>query len=408
MRSLLSSILALSLLLNAWCWLKLENSNDGFRVPPRARAAVADEGAEAKARTRSGPVTAPFTLPVDQAPMALCDWMRQLGVPEPVVRRAIEALLAEPRMQRTRDFLRAIKQSNAARAPGTALQDSFSPPQQNELTELTRQEKQALQELFGSSASLPDLERPFWNYLKPENVEAVTAIVKDHEAGLVRMPLSQHGLAYQELLDELSGRLSPEELAEFDRREGYTSQRLGSRFESFPGTEEERLAVFGIMSQFHLARAVAGESASPDELSTLDGLLRTRLGSDSYAAWQATLREDYGALRDIQRRFDVPKATLAQVEKLVFGASKESMAIVSNTALNDEQRAAAFRALAETTRSEVRRHLGANIGDGYLSVAQKTWLKRLDEGQAFGFTKKGAFYLYVVNPPPSASPPPRN
>jgi len=140
--------------------------------------------------------------------------------------------------------------------------------------------------------------------------------------------------------------------------------------------------------------------------------MRNALGPDRFADWQRGNRLDYRGLIDVQRRFNVPQPTLAEVAKIPVSLSEAANHLIDNGVLDAGEKKAGLTKLANEARTHVRTVLGAEIGDAYLRASGRMWVDILDRGAAYTFAPGGTSVRSIPDmPSPFASTsilPPRN
>jgi len=186
----------------------------------------------------------------------------------------------------------------------------------------------------------------------------------------------------------LAALLTPGELEEYQLRGSDTAHNLRTRLSGFEMTEDEFRQLFRLQKLIDdqlpdafdiddgVATAVKAQAALEAQAALAEEM-REALGPERYAEFERAQDSDYQTLLQYAGRFDLSKETARRVHGLKREADKQRQAIESNPNLTDEQRVAAFTAIAREAEKETLRFMGEKAFKAYRGTAGE-WLNPFD------------------------------
>lgn len=396
--ALLAPLLALSLAANALlAWLLLDRTSASSPSAPSSAARANSPSPFSPAPTASS------ASPATQSHAALRDRLLALGLPADAVRAALRATIEAPRRARDREL-------RAATPPLPWWQGlhgyRVTPQQEDELRLLRTAEREEMTRLFGRADALTAAELEPYLFLPPDRAARLATVERDYAD--LRSQLGQavpgdpaaaaerRRVLEEEHERDLAALLTPEERTALELRTSATAQKVATRLACFDGTDAEFRAVYDLQKTFDEKFPPAGVTvvitgAEPRTIAEekLHEDLRASLGAERYAAWQLAQRDDYRTLVDLQRRFNLPSATVATLTQLPVDSSVAAGRIAGDSALTPEQKTTALKTLGGELRAQVRTVLGPMLGDAYLASGGAHWLSTLDGGGSFSFSPTG-------------------
>jgi hypothetical protein len=331
--------------------------------------------------------------------VAVRDHLRAMGLPDEVIRQAVRAVLWKPAVDLSREL--AKKQNKDGQAYWRSLPGMFSPntmskEDRTRLRELNRGAARQLEELMGPDPT--DFFSSRYSFLPQEKLSKIRDMESDYselrsqissEIEGFRLPSDEEKMAYleKEQRKDLEAMLSPEELAEYDRRNSSTANRLRFQLRNFDASEQEYKTIFDLQKSFDDKYSYrrndpnSSDIAKQRELAQQDlqAQLKAALGEERYNGYMRSQDQDYAALQAAAKRFDLPKATVDQV----YTARDETLAavqqITKDANLSPEQRTQAMAKLANETRTKIKSALGDEVGTAYLRNSMR-WLDAVQRG----------------------------
>ena len=219
---------------------------------------------------------------------------------------------------------------------------------------------------------------------------------------------------------DLAALLTPEELAEYDRRNSRTAQNLRWQMTQMDASEEEYLAIFELRKDFderyadhdaygNRVRAKTGDEdwkARREAEKALNDQLRQALGPERYQAYVYSNDNDYQQLRAATKRFGLTETTPNAVFALRDDAAKAATRIADDTALTAEQKRAEVKKLAEQARGRITGLLGADVARTYFDNNGASWVGQLENGTIVTFDEAGSqSHRRIEQPSRPARPP---
>lgn len=393
----------------------------------QAASAPAAGGGQEDARL-AGPVEAATRAD----PATLRDRLRALGFSETLVRAAVRAQIEAPRLARERERRAAVAAVPWWR-PDLSVTEIYAKASPEDRA-LRQAERAEIARVLGPGASAVPGEAEMFAFLSPEKADRMAELRREMIERRDEIPLgsgtpasraegvARRAAVMKEWNDAQTALLTPEERADYDRRLSSASSSIRGGAAYFAGTPAEYEAIFALMHPYLelLNGSMANAPVETRGRSDRDAIEKYRadlaaaLGAERYLEWQrAAQQSDYTARIELQRRFNVPPATLDALATLVRTVSDESMALT-----RDRDRSAGgdtsadLRALAASARARVRALLGDDLGTAYNEASARSWLEHLERGSGFFDQPDGTRAIFGVpqtarllsSPPRPATP----
>lgn len=204
----------------------------------------------------------------------------------------------------------------------------------------------------------------------------------------------------KEMEREIAKILTPKEFEDYQLRLSQTAMMMRVQLDGFNPTEQEFRDIFKVQKAYDdevglygmPVRAANKEEA--DKRAALEAAtkesIKAAIGPDRYAEMERAKDYEYKSIAKVAERQELPKEAAVQAYQLKQTAEQNANILRANTDLNEEQRAAALKAM----RAETERSLEGVLGQKGLEA----------------YKKQGAFWLNNIHmeaPPIGASLPPR-
>lgn len=182
---------------------------------------------------------------------------------------------------------------------------------------------------------------------------------------------------------ELAKVLGPQEKAKFDLWMSPAANEVRHALYGMNATEQEFLSAYEARREFdsrwgdrdELLMDPASRAERDKDREAMEARIREKLGDERYALYQRGQDEDFHSLSALATRFKLPKDKAAEVYTYKKIAQDVRAQVLQNTALNEEQRRAALKAIAEETAGAVRASLGDRAYRHYLRTGQAAWIQ---------------------------------
>lgn len=271
----------------------------------------------------------------------------------------------------------------------------------------------------------PWMQRQY-GYIPPDKRQALMELEQDYnelsqelnqETRNFRMPSDAEKTRYldAEKRRDLAEILSPEELADYERRQSRTAQQLRWRMTQMDATEAEYTAIFEIQKDFDERYAEYDqwgnrmrqnqtqeerEARSAAE-KNMKAEIRQALGDDRYKAYTRSQDHDYQQLTNATKRFELPADTPAKIYDLRDEVPLAATKIADDESLTPDQKKEELKKLAEATRDRVRGMLGAEVAQVYFDNNNgMQWVRQLEQGTIITFDADGSQKHRRIEQPP--------
>ncbi|MBI5423845.1 MAG: hypothetical protein HZA32_07140 [Opitutae bacterium] len=193
-------------------------------------------------------------------------------------------------------------------------------------------------------------------------------------------PLAAQNLIEQEKLADLAKILTPEELAQYELRNGTIARQLKWQLRTFQPTEQEYLAIYAVQKKY--AAVLNDPTKTPGQQSGVMADIGKELAAilgperaEDYAASTTTPSDETAIL---VQRLGLPARIAPQVRTLQRDFTTQAAAIRTNAQLSAADRAAQLSALAQQARAAVTAKLGAQGFEAY-DDRKGEWIRALEK-----------------------------
>jgi hypothetical protein len=252
---------------------------------------------------------------------------------------------------------------------------------------LTTEKQQAMQELDQDYNELAqDLQRETKGFSMPADAEKARFLREEQRKDLATI-------------------LTPEEMADYDRRNSPTANSLRWLMTRMDASEAEYLAIYELKKEFDEKfnsydasgnrNRVKGndteqQQARNDADKALKTQLRESLGAERYQDYIRASDHDYQQLQNATKRFGLPAETPNRLYALRDEVPKAATRIADDNSLTPEQKQAELKKLADQTRDRVTTALGAEVAQVYFSNNGMRWVGQLEKGLIITYDEHGA------------------
>jgi len=228
--------------------------------------------------------------------------------------------------------------------------------------------------------SLSDEKASQLEALESRRSEEISRLARAAPNGVLQM--EQVRGAEQQMLAEIAKVLTPEELAEYELRNGSSSSRLRSALVGFNATEAEYRALFQFYreqdAQFPLSptSTPAERAARATAQQQMDAQIKAVLGPDRFAQYQQASQPEYQQLNRLVTRLELPLSAAAQVAAVQREIQGRANAVRMNRELTPEARAEQLAVLSEDATKRITAAIGPRGLEGYRQYGG-AWLQQL-------------------------------
>ena len=277
----------------------------------------------------------------------------------------------------------------------------FNPETRAKRRAIEREIADQVKSLLGADALESDYARgerirSFGNIPRAK-IEAVQAIQKDYSelTGQIReaskgvvLADDREKLAYleKERRADLVQLLTPDELAEYDKRNSPAAGTVRNRLRYFDASEEEFLKLYQLQRDFdeHFgnnnlsgAQADRRNAALPELSAQIEGTL----GQQRYAEYQIVTDGNYYNTRSFATSVNIPADTAKDLVRLQRDLIRQAETIRSDNSLTTEQRSAQLTSLEGSAQEKLSVTMGADNLAYYRKVSAGQWLTKLSPSQ---------------------------
>jgi hypothetical protein len=224
-------------------------------------------------------------------------------------------------------------------------------------------------------ARLQEIERDYGELGAVVRAEADGVLLpEDHE----RMALLD-----QEKRRDLAAILTPDELAEFDRRSSPRAERLRNQMRWFEATEAEYIALYEAWKAFdertNLPEPTSRETAArrAEAERELDPTIAAILGTKRHEEYKLSSHPAMGRVRSMTDKFGLPREAAFAAVKIEANFTQRAEAVRAGGANAQPQ----LQALTQEATAELERILGPDAFSEYRQSNTGAWLQRLQRTQ---------------------------
>lgn len=404
-------LLILSLVLNlalAAALLKPKPPAPPAAQPEAAKAAPASAPAVSapKPRTVTQVVTNTIAQKFDWNAVESDDYkkyianLRNIGCPEETIRDIIKADVNKL-YEAKRKALAGPKKKFEFWKPGALMGATIDPERSEKERALNKEKRALLTELLGTAPEdTPDLlagaasqMEAMFDFLPTEKRTKVFELMQDLQTKLQK---TMKGGApdpedMRKVMKEgeaaLAGVLSPEEMLDYNLRFSMTANMMRMQMAGFEPTEQEFLALFKQRKAYddEFGGAFGGglnlkgeEKAKQDAAKkALDEQIKTQLGPERYDDYKRGQDFAFQAMYRTADREGLGREAAIKVYDMKKAAEDQAKKLRADTALSQEQRTAALRAIREETERSVKGVFGEKGYTAYERGNGAFWLRSL-------------------------------
>lgn len=281
---------------------------------------------------------------------------------------------------------------------------------------LIRERSRLLRDLVGdpslADAEITDSQRRHFGSLSRQKIDLLQRIADDYAdmfaaatsaTGGITLPEDRAKLALltKEKNADLAAVLTPEELAEYKIRSSSITDLMSRQLGDFHASESEYHAIFDAQQALNDLRTSASTtnivlSSGSDRTSAqqdIEAQLRARLGEARYADYIRETSSDYHQLQGLVDAAQLPTDVGIRAFNLRDSVSAESIRIVDDATMSDDQKRTALATLAKGTRDQLLALLGSTAGPAYIKILEQTWLTYLGRGSSFNLAGGGSAFI---------------
>jgi len=377
-------------------------------------------GARPAERPAAGAAPIWARLQTDDLP-ALVARLRAAGFAPNIIRAILEAQIDERFHQRMTALVGTVASTPFWKPDPTSgmnNQKFFE-----EYNQIYRERGKMLRELLGDdylagvAADPTAAQRRQFGNLSKAKIEMVQRITDDYSemAGQVRsaaggmfLPEDREKLA---LLDsekkvDLAAVLSPDELNDYLMRTSTVTNRLRQALSIMDASEAEFRAIYEANAPFTDILYPSGATYFSNDVmqqrrdaqAQIAAQLKTALGDERYADYTRAQNNDYQMLYRLTQLDNLPAEAAARAYDVRNSTMTQSMAIMNDKGLDNDQKHAALQTLAQTGKTQLIGALGVDAGNTYVKSA--TWLTYIERGGAVAQNPDGGGMSYRSLPSP--------
>ena len=358
--------------------------------------------------------------------------LHQAGFPRPVIRALVTARV-QARFASRLDALARSAADTPYWKPTSTFSSSLNAKLEAERSQILRERGALLRETLGEMRELEGIgervttaqRRQFGDLSKTE-IELLQRINDDYAEMTERARAATQGITLPEDRDrlallerekrvDLAAVLTPQELEEYELHSSPLTARLSSALTVMDASEAEFRTLFRIQQQFEPilnppAGAIMPNGAFNQRVAAVQQMtdqIKAALGDARSAEFTRASDPEYQQLATLAQRENLPIAAAVQAFDLRAATSESSLRISNNSKLNYDQKLAALKTLADSTRAQLNTALGVAAGSSYAKSAM--WLSQLDQGVIVSPSVGGFMSIRTLErPTPPAPKPPGN
>ncbi len=194
---------------------------------------------------------------------------------------------------------------------------------------------------------------------------------------------------------DLAAILTPDELADYELRSSPITNLLRNRLNKFEPTEAEFRAIYATQQELndkfpYRSGAVTDFTQRQEFMKSMNDQLRQSLGEARYNEFNREVSPEYQLLSRLAQRDNLPADTALRAYNVRDSVATESNRIFDDATLDNDQKRAALKTLAQNTRNQLVTLLGPAAGQAYVNSINNQWLGQVERGSAVSFTGGGS------------------
>lgn len=351
---------------------------------------------------------------------ALAERLRAAGFPHSVVRSIISTQINESFKERRAQLMPPVEEKPFWKTE-QGFGSQFDPKVYAAMRQLGREQNALLKEIVGEN---PDAESPVnenqrrrYGDLARDKIDLIQRIDEDYNemrnevnnaSRGIMLPEDRQKLALleKEKRADLAQILSPAELEDYLMRTSNTTNQLRRALGTMNATESEFRALYAIQSAFdekYSYQATGGgfsqelaQERSEAQKKTFEEI-KTALGEQRYAEYLRASDREFQQLNRVAQQASLTESAAVQAFNVRDSVSKEATRVFSDPALNQEQKRAALKSLAESARTQINAALGPEVGASYIKIADR-WLSGLERGAVITYNETGGSRTRTLPP----------
>jgi hypothetical protein len=317
--------------------------------------------------------------------------LRAAGLSDSLVRRIIAAEIDEQFRAR----------EEALRPPRKQLKywqtDNSRPSMETQLAllDLRREKARLRSQILGPepTSATSDSDNP----LAPAKREMLKLISEDYDTminairgqGSMLLAAEKDKIKYLEAekTRELAELLTPDELAEHEKRNSPITQQLRWQLKDFDASDAEFDLIYAAEKAYkerteQNKNSLTHESwkNQQEAFDEAASKLKAQLGEVRYADYARARDNEYQQLSQLVQRSGLPNSVAANVFDLRDSSCKKSVEIFDSKTLSLEEKKAALETLATNTRAQIKSALGAEAAEAYFTTSNR-WLNTIAKGK---------------------------
>ncbi|HEU5080771.1 MAG TPA: hypothetical protein VFT72_16280 [Opitutaceae bacterium] len=398
-------LLLVSLLANvaAGTWLLLHPADRSRAVAAPSVAAntptgLPDSGKRGAASTLDSPITRGTWAALQKgSDREFAEHLRTEGFPPEIVR----ALLRERVRARFKDRLDVLQVD----AKDEYWRNGLNPPRDSNLSVQARAERRAIYreidaavksamgaDFDAASPSELAVRRRAYDYLSQEKIDQVTEIERDYSdlyqqireaAGPIRLQSDREKLRLleREMHADLAAILTPEELLEYNFRNGASANSVSYRLRLFNPTEQEFRALTQIQLEFDREYGTQGWNAAElarrrEAETALDAKMMAALSPERAAEYQRVTDKNYQKTANFLDQYSYPPNIAGDIVDLQKSVTTRAESIRHNTSYSADVRRTELEGLYREASATLSAKLSPAALEAYKRGAGR-WLQQL-------------------------------
>lgn len=351
------------------------------------------------------------------------------GFPRAIIRAIVTARIRARFNPRLAALARSASDTpywKASAATSVALSAKLDAERNQILRErsaLLRETLGEMRELKGIGERVTTAERREFGDLSKTKIGLLQRINDDYAEMTERARAATQGITLPEdrerlaLLErekrtDLAAVLTPQELEDYELHTSPITGRLRAALTVMDASEAEFQTLFRIQQQFEpilnpSAGAIMPNGAFNQRVAASQQMtdqIKAALGEARAVEFTRASDNEYQQLVKLAQRENLPTAAAIQAFDLRAATSESSLRISNDKALSYDQKLAALKTLADSTRAQLNTALGVAAGSSYAKSAM--WLSQLDQGVIVTPSVGGFMSFRVLERPTSPAPKP--
>ena len=410
-------LLAASLVANAALvtTVTLRKSTDSAASAGADASSAANKTGKASARPAAGSSSGIVDAIKSENPDDLRDFLRAAGVPEDTIRMVVASTIWKRYGERMKSLHQPDPNQPWWKSDRQSMYGSMSKEKREEMKRLQAEATAEMERVLGPDKNnmfgnwsdprmnfLPEAKRKDLQKIEQDYNELISEVQQDMQGFSLPSDGEKLRFLQEEKKRDIEAMMTPEERLAYDLRMSNTANQLRWRMTKLDATEAEYLRIFPLQKAFDDAYSNNDQYGGGPERTQdfwkqrseaekqLKDQIKAALGPDRYTDYVRAQDNDFQQLENATRRLALPSDTPDKIYAMRTGIASEAQSIADNPNIAADQKKAAFAALAEKTRGQVRASLGTEAGDAVLKNSMR-WIKEIEKGNVVTFNEDGNF-----------------